>query len=40
MHALKTGALIKAAILSGYLCGDKFDFEIYTNLSILFLSFS
>ncbi|HMT02534.1 MAG TPA: polyprenyl synthetase family protein [Burkholderiales bacterium] len=33
MHALKTGALIKAAILSGYLCGDKFDFEVYTNLS-------
>ncbi len=33
MHSLKTGALIKAAILSGYLCGENFDQEIYRNLT-------
>lgn len=32
MHASKTGALIKAAILSGYLCGSKFSLEVYTKL--------
>jgi farnesyl diphosphate synthase len=31
MHACKTGALIKAAVLCGYLCGD-FSSEIYTAL--------
>ncbi len=43
MHSMKTGALIKASILAGYLCGVTFDlgyFELLTaaanNLGLLF----
>jgi len=32
MHVCKTGALIKAAILCGYLCGDDFSLDRYTRL--------
>jgi farnesyl diphosphate synthase len=32
MHACKTGALIKAAILCGYLCGEDFSLDMYTKL--------
>lgn len=32
MHMQKTGALIKAAILCGYLCGDDFSLDRYTTL--------
>ncbi|HLX54038.1 MAG TPA: polyprenyl synthetase family protein, partial [Aquella sp.] len=32
MHACKTGALIKATILCGYLCGDGFSLDTYTRL--------
>lgn len=33
MHDMKTGCLIRAAILSGYLCGSKFDNNIYQCLT-------
>ncbi|MCC2644940.1 MAG: geranyl transferase [Burkholderiales bacterium] len=33
MHAQKTGALIRAAILSGYLCGSAFSLDKYNTLS-------
>lgn len=32
MHAMKTGCLIKGAILSGYLCGTKFAEDVYQKL--------
>jgi farnesyl diphosphate synthase len=32
MHACKTGALIKAAVLCGYLCGADFSLDGYTRL--------
>ena len=32
MHACKTGALIRAAILCGYLCGTDFSLDRYTKL--------
>lgn len=35
MHALKTGALIKGSILSGYLCGSEFSLAMYQNLTII-----
>ena len=33
MHSKKTGSLIKAAILCGYLCGDNYHDEIFTKLN-------
>ena len=35
MHELKTGALIKASILAGYLCGKDTQADVYTELSNL-----
>lgn len=35
MHALKTGALIKGSILSGYLCGNEFSHTMYQNLTTI-----
>lgn len=32
MHVCKTGALIRASILSGYLCGSEFSLDRYTKL--------
>lgn len=32
MHAHKTGALIRASILCGYLCGSEFSLDKYTKL--------
>lgn len=32
MHALKTGALLKASILAGYLAGEEFDTSQYNQL--------
>ncbi len=32
MHMCKTGALIRAAILCGYLCGNEFSFDKYNKL--------
>lgn len=33
MHEMKTGALIKSAILSGYLCINQYDSAVYSALS-------
>ena len=33
MHSKKTGALIKAAILCGYLSGDNYNDDVYTRLN-------
>lgn len=35
MHLKKTGALIKAAVLAGYLAGSKYDRLIYEKLEII-----
>lgn len=35
MHMLKTGALIRASILSGYLAGDNFDEAQYKRIEII-----
>jgi farnesyl diphosphate synthase len=32
MHKMKTGGLIKAAVLAGYLCGAKFESPVYRSL--------
>ncbi|MCX8514937.1 MAG: polyprenyl synthetase family protein [Burkholderiales bacterium] len=35
MHMLKTGALIKASILCGYLTGTTYNADIYNNLELV-----
>ena len=35
MHSLKTGKLIQASILSGYLCGENYNQSIYDNLVLI-----
>ena len=35
MHNLKTGALLRAAILTGYLAGNEFDSQQYAAIDVI-----